>query len=80
MKFCRDCKWVEGSGENALCNAPRNMTGAPGGRKWTYCSTHRDGSYLGAYIIGACGPQARWFEPRSEEQLAWDKRKQEIKS
>lgn len=69
-KLCKDCKWVEGSGEYAKCNAPSNIIGS-GTRNFDHCTFHRQNA-MGPIICRlyqTCGRSGRWWEPKSEEQL-----------
>ena len=44
--------------EYAKCTHPKKSI-------FTYCATQREGiSRLGAWFIGLCGPQGRWWKPK----------------
>jgi len=66
--LCKDCKYSKGWNEFLTCHHPKNMrmNYAYGKEepRWTYCSTLRLGSWLGAILFDSCGNTARWFEPK----------------
>jgi hypothetical protein len=74
MKFCKDCKWLQGLNGDE-CHSPKNfnagndlVTGEKKQPTFTYAIHHRMGSgtsWIGCRIYDLCGKEARWFEPKS---------------
>ncbi len=64
-KLCKDCKWLVGH----RCESPHNIKGVDlvtGETKYRcmYANTQRAGLCIFNYLLGDCGPRARFFEPK----------------
>lgn len=76
MKLCIDCKhFNEGSGKGfERCDARQNdvnvepVRGEKTIKHWDFCESHRKPGRIQAIFWRACGKNARWFEPKKEQE------------
>lgn len=73
LPICTDCRHCRAGSvpEFNTCYAPQGRTtgnvlaGATGTpARWKYCSTNRDAWWLPSRLLGMCGREGRWFEPK----------------
>lgn len=72
MKICKDCAHSRPMYGVLECYAPQSyepdsVYGDPI-RRFTMCSSQREDGWLSCRMLNTCGAEARWFQPKLNDE------------